>query len=273
MLIPLTRATVEQLLPLSATADQYRYYWGKFSDFLRRLLISVIGAVVIWVIEIVVQRYVFLALPLGIAFGLYWLWAPVMWATLRNRRYRKFPYGGFWRGEVLDVFLTEELIGTEETVNDRGELVIVENRERRINVEVGDESGFKSLIQAPLRREHQAIAPGQVAELLLLSNQPDLRRVDQVSDLYLPARRIWVSNYPCLQREAFVDVGRRLDDRDRREPPTRDRDQPPVRRSRSRSELDNVSDRPSVPRRKSKRSVPRLPEGQAPKRSRRPRSR
>jgi len=26
-------------------------------------------------------------------------------------------YSGFFRGRVLDVFITEELIGTEETVN------------------------------------------------------------------------------------------------------------------------------------------------------------
>jgi len=48
---------------------------------------------------------------------------------------------GFFRGRVLDVFITEELIG-EETVNNKGDLVIVENRERRLNLEVGDETGL-----------------------------------------------------------------------------------------------------------------------------------
>jgi len=48
---------------------------------------------------------------------------------LRNGEYRKYKYSGFFRGRVLDVFITEELIGKEETVNNKGELVIVENRE------------------------------------------------------------------------------------------------------------------------------------------------
>lgn len=210
MLVPLTRQKLEQLIPLSATAEQYRYYWGKFPDFLQRLLISVVGVVVIWVLELVIGGYKFLALPAGIAAGLYWLWGPVLWAGLRNAEYRKYPYGGFWRGEVLDVFVSEELISTEETVNDRGELVIVENRERRINLEVGDETGFTKQLQASLQREHQRIAPGQVAELVVLSNQPDLSRIAKVTDVYIPSLRVWVSDYPYLNRDMFEAVSRQL---------------------------------------------------------------
>ncbi len=210
MLVPITRQKLEELIPVSATAEQYRYYWGKFPDFLQRLLISVISVVVIWVIELAIDSYKFLALPLGIAAGLYWLWSPVLWAGLRNAKYRKYPYAGFWRGEVLDVFVTEELVGKEETVNDRGELVIVENRERRINLEIGDESGFTRQLQATLQKEHQRIAPGQVAELLVLSKRPDLERIAETTDVYIPSLRIWVSDYPYLKRDTFEAVSRQL---------------------------------------------------------------
>lgn len=210
MLVPLTRQKLEQLIPIAATAEQYRYYWGKFPDFLQRLLISVVSVVVIWILELAIGGYKFLALPVGIAAGLYWLWGPVLWAGLRNAKYRKYPYGGFWRGKVLDVFVSEELISTEETVNDRGELVIVENRERRINLEVGDETGFTKQLQASLQREHQRIAPGQVAEMVVLSNQPDLSRIAKVTDVYIPSLRVWVSDYPYLNRDMFESVSQQL---------------------------------------------------------------
>ncbi|MGB7416472.1 MAG: phosphate ABC transporter permease, partial [Thermosynechococcaceae cyanobacterium] len=151
-----------------------------------------------------------LRLIFGLVAGLYWLWAPAMWSSLRNRKYRQFGYSGFWQGQVLDVFVSEELIGKEETVNEQGDLVIVENRERRINLEVGDESGFTFNVQAPLKREHKAIRSGDVVEMLVFSNRPDLSQVAKISDAYLPDANLWVSDYPCLQRDIFVQVSRRL---------------------------------------------------------------
>ncbi|MGK7914922.1 MAG: phosphate ABC transporter permease, partial [Prochloraceae cyanobacterium] len=138
MLVPLTREKFEQMIPSIATGPQYAYYWGKFPDLLRRILISVVGIIVVLFLRILLGRGASaLMLLLGIIVGLYWLWGPVYWASLRNNSYRRFRYSGFWRGRVLDVFVTEELVGEEQTVNERGELVIVENRERRINLEVG----------------------------------------------------------------------------------------------------------------------------------------
>ncbi len=115
---------------------------------------------------------------------------------------------------MLDVYLTEELIGQEETVNDRGDLVIVENRERCFNIEVGDETGFTSHLQVPIQRNHQAIRAGDVAEMLILSNRSDLSRIGRTSDIYIPGNNIWVSDYPCLQREAFVEVSRQINARE-----------------------------------------------------------
>jgi hypothetical protein len=227
MLIPLTRKTFETLIPRVATGAQYIYCWGKVSDFLRRLLISIIGvAIVILGIGLFVGPDIgFFRFLLGLIVGLYWLWGPVLWASLRNRAYRKISYSGFWRGEVLDVYLTEELIGQEETVNDRGDLVIVENRERCFNIEVGDESGFSTRLQVPLERSHQAIRTGDMAEMLVLSNRKDLSRISKTSDIYIPDNDIWVSDYPYLQREAFADVSQRLHEREKQERSDRNRDQ------------------------------------------------
>ncbi|AFZ49333.1 hypothetical protein [Dactylococcopsis salina] len=210
MLVPITRKKFEQLIPFTATAEQYRYYAGEWPDFLRKLLISFVGVVVIWLLgEITRSGGATTSLFCAIA-GLYWLWSPVYWATRRNSTYRRFPYSGFWRGRVLEVFVSEELVGTEETVNEQGELVIVENRERRINLQVGDKSGFEIQIQAPLRRLHRNIKTGQVVELLVLSKDPDLARISKISDAYLPQLDLWVSNYPVLRRDTFIEVSLEL---------------------------------------------------------------
>ncbi len=211
MLVPITRQKFEQLIPLIATGPQYAYVWGQLPDFLKRLLISVIAIVVVLLLKLFFgEAFDGLSLLLGIIAALYWLWSPIYWATLRNLEMRRYPYSGFWRGQVVDVYVTEELIGTEETVNNRGELVIVENRERRLNLDVEDETGFATQLQVPLRRTHKGIAAGQIAEMLVLSYQPDLGRIAKITDIYIPSLNRWVSDYPYLQRESFVQVSRKL---------------------------------------------------------------
>ncbi|MBE9128355.1 MULTISPECIES: phosphate ABC transporter permease [unclassified Coleofasciculus] len=218
MLIPITRQKFEQIIPLIATSPQYAYYWGKFPEFLKRLLISLVAVVVVLLVGLLLgSGFNPLRLLLGIGAGLYWFWGPVYWASMRNIKIRRYQYSGFWRGRVLDVFVTEELTGTEENVNNRGELVIVENRERRLNVEVGDETGFTTLLQVPIRRTHKGIVPGQMAEMLVMSSQPDLGRIAQTSDIYIPRLNIWVSDYPYLQRDIFAQVSRQLRDADEEE--------------------------------------------------------
>ena len=213
MLVPLTRNKFEEIIPRIATGAQYRYFWGKSSDFLNRLLISVVAVVVVWLLGLVLgDELNILLFSLGLIGALYWMWGPVLWAGRRNQEYRRYKYSGFFRGQVLDVFVTEELIGKEETVNNKGELVIVENRERRLNLEVGDETGFTAQLQVPLRRPHQLVVPGQVAELLVLSNQGDLSRISKVTDIYIPSHNLWVSDYPFLRRDLFIEVSRRIRD-------------------------------------------------------------
>lgn len=224
MLIPLTRKTFETLIPPVATGAQYMYFWGKLPDFLRRLLISVVGMFGVLLVRVLFlgEGFEFLLLVSGLSVGLYWLWAPILWASLRNLEYRKYNYTGFWRGEVLDVFITEELIGQEETVNPRGDLVIVENRERCINLEVGDDTGFATRLRVPLKRNYEAIDVGDPAEMLVLSSRSDLSRIMRTSDIYIPNNNIWVSDYPYLQRDAFVEVSRRLWARTQTEPEARE---------------------------------------------------
>lgn len=212
MLIPITRKTFEQLIPVAATGSQYKYYWGKLPDVLRRLLVSVIGVVIMFFARLSAfgESLGILIFAIGIALGTYWLWAPILWASRRNFQYRRYPYSGFWKGRVLDVFVSDEAIATQERVSDRGELVIVENRERRLNLEVGDETGFYTQLQVPIRREYRSVDVGMVILTVVMSNRPDLSRIARVADLYIPRLNLWVSDYPYLRRDLFVEVAETL---------------------------------------------------------------
>ncbi|MEB3232111.1 MAG: phosphate ABC transporter permease [Leptolyngbyaceae bacterium] len=213
MLIPLNRATFEQLVPLAATGAQYRYLWGTFSDFLRRLLVSFAAVIVIIVIGYFLGEDLGPAFQLifGILAGCYWLWVPIFLAAKTNWDYRRYQYSGFWRGEVLDKFVTDEVVSTGEQVNKRGELVVTQNREKRLNLDVGDETGFTIRVNVPYKRNHQGIRPGDVAEMVVVSTRPDLGRLAKLSDVYVRDSAVWVSNYPYVQRAAFLDVEKRLE--------------------------------------------------------------
>lgn len=211
MLQPLTRAKFEQLIPTIATGKQYAHYWGKWQDTINRILISVVSVVVILILNLILGSSAQpLILLLAIIAGFYWLWSPIYQASVKNAKARRIQYSGFWRSRIAEIYLTEELIGEEETVNNRGELVIVENRERRINVVLEDRTGFYITIQAPLQRIHKNLKVGQVAELLLLSNREDLSTVDKITDAYIPSQNLWIGSYPWLQRDVFLEVSRQL---------------------------------------------------------------
>ncbi|WP_179228529.1 phosphate ABC transporter permease [Leptolyngbya ohadii] len=212
MLIPLTRKKFEDLIPIFATGGQYKYYWGKPSDVLRRFLYSLTAVVAIVLFEFLTGgflRNIFFVT--GFMTGFYWLWSPIFFATQRNLGCRRYKFSGFLQAEVLDVFTSEELVGTEETVNKRGDLVVIENRERCLNLEIGDEAGFYTKVQVPLQRDHRGIRPGDRVALVVMSDRRDLSLISKISDVYLFDYDLWVSNYPYLQRQIFSELCRRME--------------------------------------------------------------
>ncbi len=211
MLIPITRETFDQLIPAIATGAQYRYYWGKLSDVLQRVLISFVGVLLLVLLNnIAPDGYRPIVTIAGIFVGFYWLWAPIFFASRRNLQCRRYQYSGLWQGKVLDIFITEELIGTEEIANSYGDLEIVEKRERRLNVEVGDRTGFITALQVPIRRDYKRLAAGQPAQMVVMSDRPDLSLIPKVSDIYIPTLDLWVSDYPYLRRDLFLEVSEQL---------------------------------------------------------------
>jgi hypothetical protein len=214
MLLPITRTKFEQLIPIVATGAQYKYCWGKFADFLRRIIISIAAiALVYFILRLTFPDQVEWVAPIPMVIGgLYWWWEPIILASRRNWQTRQFPYSGFWRGEVLDLYVTDNLVGELETVDKKGNLVVTEEIETRLHLEVGDESGFSTEITVPLKKAYKGITRGQLVEMLVMSYRPDLSSFAKVSDVYLPDLNLWLSDYPCLRRDAFKEVSQRIDD-------------------------------------------------------------
>jgi hypothetical protein len=234
MLIPLSRQKFEQLIPVVATGSQYIYYWGKINDLIKRLLISVVSIIVLLLVNWILPDLYLLFLLIGIIGGLYWLWGPVFWASLRNRNIRRYEYAAFWQGEIIDYYVTDEIIGEEQTVNQRGQLIIVENREKKLNIEVGDDTDFFSELKVPLKKNYKVIRRGEIAEMLLFSNRRDFSNIVDSSDIYIPDHKLWISDYPTVRRDIFIDVSRQLQknyERDRYDDDNYDDDYPPRRNS------------------------------------------
>ena len=211
MLIPITREKLDELIPLIASAEQYQYYWGKTEDFLRRALISFVLVMTFFLIGAILGKgFEPIRLISQIIGGLYWFWSPIYSASIQNSRYRQIPYCCFWRGKILDVYLSEEIVRTQEEVDKLGRLLRVENRERRINIEVGDKQGYLAKIQAPVAPVHRSLKPGQAVELLVLSGNRGFDRNLKVTDAYIPRFNLWVGLYPYLRRDVFWDVREQL---------------------------------------------------------------
>lgn len=211
MLISLKPEAINDLIPAIATGRQYLYYWRNLQTFLKNLFISLVGVLVFWLVGgIFGEGAEGLSLILRVIAGLYWLWSPIYWASVRNAKFRRYNYSGYWRGRVLDIYLTEELINEESAIDKLGRLVIVENRQKKFNLEIGDKSGFRAVISSPLQRIYKAIKPGDAVEALLLSNDPDLMRIAQVTDVFIPRHKLWLGEYPFLRRDLFLDIRREL---------------------------------------------------------------
>jgi hypothetical protein len=80
-----------------------------------------------------------------------------------------------------------------------------------LNLEVGDETGFSTEISVPLKKAYKSVTRGQIVEMLVMSYRPDLGSFAKVSDVYLPDLNLWLSDYPCLSRDAFKEVSQQLE--------------------------------------------------------------
>jgi len=218
MLTPLKRKKFDELIPIIATSNQYQCYWGQANDLYSRILISV-GLLVITVLlygrvtdgnNNISNNFWGLFLIIAGAFGgFYWLLLPIYQASLRNNKLRQFEHCAFWVAEVYDSYLSEEISTKKENFDRRGKMSVDYDTESFLNLELSDRDGYTTNLRMPMRQEYKRIRPGDIACLLLLSNDPSFNRVSKItSDAYLPQLRIWVGDYPYLRKDLFENLTR-----------------------------------------------------------------
>ncbi|NJM28607.1 MAG: hypothetical protein HC856_11175, partial [Pseudanabaena sp. RU_4_16] len=114
------------------------------------------------------------------------------------------------------VYLSEEVLSKQESINDRGRLEVIHNTESFFNLELGDSprdaygrAGFVTTVRVPMQRQYNRIKPKQTVCMLLLSNDPNFNRISKItSDAYMPQFNLWISDYPYLRRDVFTDLTR-----------------------------------------------------------------
>ena len=209
MLIPLRPGELPRLIPAVATGPQFNACTGNPEAVLRRVLISVIGAVVTLLIS---QTLLFsnqagpIFLVIGVVFLLYVLWGPIVEAGRKNATLRRYPAAAIFEGEVADYYTKELVEGRQETTDREGRLELVENRRTWLCLELEDEEGYLGSIRFPYDKKHKTIRRGMVVRCLVLSERKDFSRIGALSDAWMPQLKLWVGEYPFLLRPAFEEL-------------------------------------------------------------------
>ncbi len=207
-MIPLRQNELDKLIPFVATSNQFTSALGNPRKILQRIIISSIGGVVTLLISQsqVTSQFYSMWLILGVVFLLYLLWGPILEASRKNAKLKKYSFAAIFEAEIIDIYTQERVEDSQEQANKMGQLELVENRRRWLVLEIGDEDGYLSKIEFPLEDKHQSISQGSLIRGLIFSNNKDFSNILNISDAWLPRKRLWVGEYPFLLKPAFEDL-------------------------------------------------------------------
>ena len=208
MLIPLRQNELDKLIPSVATSNQFTSALGNPRKILQRIIISSIGGVITLLISQsqVTSQFYSIWLILGVVFLLYLLWGPILEASRKNAKLKKYSFAAIFEAEIIDIYTQERVEDRQEQTNKMGQLELVENRRRWLVLEIGDEDGYLSKIEFPLENKHQPISQGSLIRGLIFSNNKDFSNILNISDAWLPKKRLWVGEYPFLLKPAFEEL-------------------------------------------------------------------
>jgi len=208
MLIPLRQNELDKLIPFVATSNQFTSALGNPRKILQRIIISSIGGVITLLISQsqVTSQFYSMWLILGVVFLLYLLWGPILEASRKNAKLKKYSFAAIFEAEIIDIYTQERVEDSQEQANKMGQLELVENRRRWLVLEIGDEDGYLSKIEFPLENKHQPISQGSLIRGLIFSNNKDFSNILNISDAWLPRKRLWVGEYPFLLKPAFEEL-------------------------------------------------------------------
>ena len=208
MLIPLRQGEIDKLVPAVATGNQFQVSLGNPRKILQRIMISSIGGVITLLISQsqVTSQFYSIWLIVGVSFLLFILWGPILEASRKNSKLRRYKYSAILNGKIFDIYKQEKVITSHEQANRLGNLELVESRRTILTVEIEDEDGYIGKVSFPFENKYQIIKNESNIYALVFSNDRDFNSINAISDVWIPRPNLWIGEYPFLLRPAFEEL-------------------------------------------------------------------
>ena len=208
MLIPISLNQVSKIVPSVATGGQFKYALGDPRKILQRLIISSIGGVITFLISVSQDRNqtYSLWLLLCVLFFLYILWGPIVEASKKNLKFRRFKFFSIFDGFVSDIYQLEKVESSREQTNRYGRLELIEKKRTWLVLELEDEEGYLGKISFPMENKHSFLKKGENIRCLVSSDSRNFNSKLVLTDAWLPDLNLWVGDYPYLLRPAFEEI-------------------------------------------------------------------
>ena len=208
MLIPISLNQVSKIVPSVATGGQFKYALGDPRKILQRLIISSIGGVITFLISVSQDRNqtYSLWLLLCVLFFLYILWGPIVEASKKNLKFRRFKFFSIFDGFVSDIYQLEKVESSREQTNRYGRLELIEKKRTWLVLELEDEEGYLGKISFPMENKHNFLKKGENVRCLVSSDSRNFNSKLVLTDAWLPDLNLWVGDYPYLLRPAFEEI-------------------------------------------------------------------
>ena len=208
MLIPISLNQVSKIVPSVATGGQFKYALGDPRKILQRLIISSIGGVITFLISVSQDRNqtYSLWLLLCVLFFLYILWGPIVEASKKNLKFKKFRFFSIFDGFVSDIYQLEKVESSREQTNRYGRLELIEKKRTWLVLELEDEEGYLGKISFPMENKHSILKKGENVRCLVSSDSRNFNSKLVLTDAWLPDLNLWVGDYPYLLRPAFEEI-------------------------------------------------------------------
>ena len=208
MLIPISLNQVSKIVPSVATGGQFKYALGDPRKILQRLIISSVGGVITFLISVSQDRNqtYSLWLLLCVLFFLYILWGPIVEASKKNLKFRRFKFFSIFDGFVSDIYQLEKVESSREQTNRYGRLELIEKKRTWLVLELEDEEGYLGKISFPMENKHSFLKKGENVRCLVSSDSRNFNSKLVLTDAWLPDLNLWVGDYPYLLRPAFEEI-------------------------------------------------------------------
>ena len=213
MLVPIKTNDLNKLIPSVATGNQFNSALGNPQKIFQRILISTIGGVITLLISQsqITSQFYSLWLILGVVFLLFILWGPILEASRKNSKLKRYTFSALFDGYIADVYVEDRIENQQEQANKQGQLELVEKRRPWVVVDMEDEDGYIGNINFPLKDKFNILRKGMRINCVAFSNRKDFNNIQAFSDAWCPEIKLWVGNYPFLLRPAFEEfVNRRI---------------------------------------------------------------